>query len=163
VENSAAVRGFTLVELCCVIVIAGVLGALAGPRILDSSPAFNQRGYTDELGAALRTAGEVALANGCGVQVTITPGAGFSAMQPVLGPGNSCTASYSVPVLQADGTALSAQPPRNADVTAAATLTFNSNGTVAGPANIVVAGMPAGFTTPLTIQVDPQSGFVTLP
>ena len=144
------------------IVIAGVLGALAGPRLLDS-PAFDQRGYTDELGAALRTAGEVALANGCGVRVTIAPGTGFSAVQPVLGPGNTCTAAFAVPVLQADGTRLSAKPPRDADVTAGATLTFNSNGTLTGPTSITVAGTPAGITQPLTIQVDPQSGFVTLP
>lgn len=144
------------------IVIAGILGALAGPRLLDSR-AFNERGYTDELGAALRTAGEVAAANGCGVKVTIVPGTGFSATQPVLGPGNTCTAAFTVPVLQADGSPLSAQPPPNADVTAGTTLTFNSNGTVTGPTSITVAGMPAGLTQPLAIQVDPQSGFVTLP
>jgi prepilin-type N-terminal cleavage/methylation domain-containing protein len=161
-RRETATRGFTLVELCCVLVIAGVLAALAGPRFLDS-PAFNQRGYTDELGAALRAAGAIALASGCGVQVSIAPRTGFSATQPRLGPGNTCTRFFAVPVLNADGTRLSAAPPSNADVTRRATLVFSPNGTVTGPTTVTVVGTPSGATRALTLQVDPQSGFVTIP
>lgn len=155
-----ATRGYTLVELCSVLVIAGVLMALAGPRLI-ASPAFNQRGYTDELGAAMRTAGAVAAASGCDVQFTITPGAGFQADQPAV--AGTCSGGYSQPVARADGTSLSGTAPSNADVSAGATLVFAPTGTVTGPTTIQVVGTPFGTTQPLTLQVDPLSGFVTVP
>jgi MSHA pilin protein MshC len=154
-----SIRGFTLIELCCVLVIAGILAAMAVPRLLDG-PAFNQRGYTDELAAALRTAGEVAGATGCNVRVTLAPGVGYTAQQPQF--GNTCSGPP-IPVLSADGTPISGSPPANADVAARATFVFASNGTVTGPPSIQVVGRPVRASSRLTIQVDPFSGFVTAP
>ncbi|HEX5462927.1 MAG TPA: prepilin-type N-terminal cleavage/methylation domain-containing protein [Steroidobacteraceae bacterium] len=154
------IRGFTLIELCSVLVIAGVLMAIAGPKLLDT-PAFNQRGYTDELAAAIRSAEAAAAASGCAVQLTITPGSGYDAELPAT--GGTCSGSYDVPVPRMDGTALAGTPPANADVSAAAVLIFDPKGPVAGPANIFVVGSPAGLTQPLTLQIDPLSGFVTAP
>jgi type II secretory pathway pseudopilin PulG len=144
-----------------VLVIAAVLAALAGPRLL-ASPAFNQRGYTDELAGVLRTAEEVAYASGCDVQVTIAPSSGYSAVQPSLGPGNACSGPP-IPVMREDGTALRGSPPSDADVSAGVSLVFHSNGAVTGPTSISVVGTPSGATSSLTLQVDPQSGFVTVP
>jgi prepilin-type N-terminal cleavage/methylation domain-containing protein len=162
VPQANSIRGFTLVELCCVLVIAGILAALAGPRFLDS-PAFGQRGYTDELAGALRTAGNVADASGCDVEVTIAPGTGYRAEQPGPGAGNTCSGPFTVAVLSEDGAPLAGTPPYNADVAAAETLVFAPNGTVTGPTTVTVVGTPSGATQSLVLQIDPLSGFVTVP
>jgi len=84
-------RGFTLIELITCVIVLALLAALAGPRLFDTQP-FNQRGYVDELSAALRYSEGVAVATGCNVQVTINL-AGYSAMQRAAAAGNTCAAA----------------------------------------------------------------------
>jgi MSHA pilin protein MshC len=148
-------RGFTLIELITCIIVLGLLAALAGPRFFDTQP-FNQRGYVDELSAALRYAEGVAVASGCNVQVTVTR-AGYSAMQRAAA-GNTCAAAgaYTTQVVRADGSALSGTPPTNANVTAGGTIVFNSSGGVANPPP------PSLVVGSFTLSVDPVSGFVTV-
>lgn len=159
-RHERSIRGFTLVELCSVLVIAGILAAIAGPRFLDT-PAFNQRGYTDELAGAIRSAEAAATASGCYVQLTINPGTGYDAELPAS--GAPCSGAYIVPVSRIDGTPLAGAPPSNADVSASAVLLLDPKGPVTGPSSISVVGSPSGSTLPLTLQIDPLSGFVTVP
>lgn len=160
-----SIGGFTLLEMCCVMVIAGILAAVAGPKFLDT-PAFDVRGYTDELASAIRASESVAAASGCEVQLTIAPGAGYHAELPAT--GATCSGPFTVAVAQLDG-ALAGTPPSDADVSATVVLDFNPNGSIAGPApvgnptTITVAGSPSGGTQALTLQVDALSGFVTVP
>lgn len=160
-----SVRGFTLLETCSVIVIVGILAAVAGPKFLDT-PAFDMRGYTDQLAAAIRASESIAAASGCQVQLTIAPGTGYNAELPAT--AATCSGPFTVAVLQVDGTPLAGTPPSDADVAAGVVLDFNPDGSIAGPApvanpSITVAGSPSGGTQPLTLQVDALSGFVTVP
>ncbi|MFZ0498326.1 MAG: type II secretion system protein [Steroidobacteraceae bacterium] len=161
-----SIRGFTLLEMCCVIVIAGILAAVAGAKFLDTA-AFDARGYTDVLAAAIRASESAAAASGCDVQLTIAPVTGYSADLPAT--GTTCSGSFTVAVLQADGSALAGTPPSDADVSASVVLNFEPNGAIAGPGpvtnptTITVVAAASGATQPLTLQIDALSGFVTSP
>lgn len=152
--ESHPMRGFSLIELITCIIVLGALAALAGPRFIDTQP-FNQRGYADELAAALRYAQGVAVATGCNVQVTINL-AGYTAQQRAAAAGNTCAlaGAYTTAVVRADGSALSGTPPSNANVAAAGTIVFGPSGAVANPPP------PALVVGSFTLTVDQASGFV---
>ncbi len=59
--NRGTSRGFTMVELILVMVIAGVLAAVAIPRLVGRSN-FDARGFTDELAASVRFAQKLSIA-----------------------------------------------------------------------------------------------------
>lgn len=147
------------------LVIAGILMAVAGAKLLETT-AFNQRGYTDELAAVIRSSEAAAAASGCDVQLTITPGTGYDAELPAAA---TCSGAFDVPVPRADGTALAGPPPSNADVSAPVTLTFGSQGSVVNPTPIAnsitisVDGSPPGQTQPLKLTLYWRSGLVTVP
>ena len=147
--------GFTLMELLACLVILGVLVGLGEARFFDTQP-FDQRGYSDELAAALRSAESVAVASSCNVSVSITL-AGYSAMQRP-GVGNSCAlvGAYTQPVVRADGTPLQGSPPSDANVAAGGTIIFGSSG------QVINAPPPALTIGPYTLTVDPLSGFVSV-
>lgn len=157
------IRGFTLLELICVIVILGILAATAAPKLMGPS-AFDARGYADEVAGAIRESEAVARASQCAVQLSIRPGSGYQAR---LAPQGACAnpRSFSVPVRQADGAPLQGAPPADANVAARATLVFRPNGAlmaVTGPTRIAIVGTPP-LGTSLIVQIDPASGFVTGP
>jgi MSHA pilin protein MshC len=52
-HHSSRSAGYTIVELVTVIVILGVLGAIAGPRFFGTR-VFSERGYADEVASAMR-------------------------------------------------------------------------------------------------------------
>jgi len=149
-------RGFSLIELITCVVVLAMLAALAGPRFVDTQP-FNQRGYVDELAAALRYAEGVAVATGCNVQVTIDL-AGYTAMQRAPAAGNTCALAggYTTAVVRADGSPLSGTPPSNANVAAGGTIVFAPSGAVANPPP------PALVVGSFTLTVDQASGFITV-
>jgi MSHA pilin protein MshC len=77
--RSSCTAGFTIVELVAVILIVGVIAAVAGPRFFDVN-IFRQQGFYDETIAAIRYAQKYSVATGCAVQVAVA-GNGYTLTQ----------------------------------------------------------------------------------
>ena len=133
-------KGFTVVELVLVIVILGVMAAVAGPRFFGTTE-FSERGFRDELAISLRYAQKVAVASGCPVRVSINA-AGYTLNQQLAlaghcDPGDS---TYPLPVLLADGQAAAGNTPANVTVGPSVLLHYDPQGRtdLAGDQNIAV-------------------------
>jgi MSHA pilin protein MshC len=146
--------GFTLIELTLVIIIGGILATLAGSRFFTQS-VFSQRGYTEELGAALRLAQKVAVASDCPTQVTVAAATYAVAQQAAS--GNSCNPSdttWSIPVVGIDGQAVSGSAPSGVTAAPTGLFVFSGGGALtASPASTITIGTDS-------ITIDPSTGYV---
>jgi|SRR3970282_1691783 MSHA pilin protein MshC len=150
-------RGFTLVELVVVIVIVGVLAAVAMPRFFDNR-VFQARGYYEDLAAGLKFAQKLAVASGCAVRVAID-GAGYTARQQQVNAGrcDPLDASWSTPVVLADGELLAASTPTDVVVAPAVTIVF-------GPLGSTDLGADQTITVDtFALTVHAESGYVDTP
>ena len=154
VTARSKVRGYTLIELVLVIVIAGILATVAGPRFFDLG-VFTQRGYADELAAALRAAQKAAVASDCPARVTVTA-AGYAADQQAAA-GNACDPTdtrWNTPVVGGDGTPVQGKAPAGAAVSPTGSFVFAGSGALSSaPAAQISVGAD-------TISLDASTGFV---
>lgn len=138
---SAKASGYTLIELVVVMAVAGVLAAYIAPRFWNQQ-SFSDRGYVDELAAALRAAQKAAVITGCPAEVTLTPSS-YSAAQQAAS-GNACNpadTTWSTPLLSADGSPVADTAPANTTASPAGSFQFDTQGRLSSsPAATITVG-----------------------
>jgi len=146
--------GYTLIELVVVMSVAGVLAAFAAPRFFDQQ-AFAQRGYSDELVAALRATQKAAVITGCPARLVLAATT-YAASQQAAS-GNRCDpadTSWPTAVLGADGAAIAGSAPSGTSAGPAGTYQFDAQGRLtASPATTIAVGSR-------TLSLDAATGFV---
>jgi MSHA pilin protein MshC len=139
--QAAKALGYTLVELVVVLMVAGVMAAYIAPRFWNQQT-FSERGYVDELAAALRATQKAAVISGCPAQLTLTSNS-YAATQQAAS-GNACNpndATWPTAVLSADGSAVADTAPVNTTASPAGVFQFDTQGRLsASPAPIITVG-----------------------
>ncbi len=145
------VRGASLIELIAVLVILGVLSAVAVPRFIDET--YTERAYAEEVAQAVRYARNVAVASGCAVRFNIN-GAGYSAFQD--NPSNAVfnnhcgtAGTFLTPVRRTDSELLAGAPRPSLGAIPAAPIqfVFDPQGAIGGAG--VAIGLGAQTVTVL--------------
>lgn len=117
-------RGYTLAEMLAVVVIVGLVAAVAIPNVGAFFRAYRVRSASDQLVSHLRAARQIAVAQRLPVAFTINPS-----------PANTYAFSYTIPGRPT--TVQGFQLPREVSMTntptGALTFNINQNGTVSNP------------------------------
>ncbi|MBV1776534.1 type II secretion system GspH family protein [Burkholderiaceae bacterium DAT-1] len=125
-----AQRGFTMTELVGVLVMAGVLGAMAMPRVNETATSMAGVAVHDQVVSALRYAGQTAVSHRRLVCVTFTS----TTVAMTIAEANPASECGTTPLTNAAGRSPYVQSP-DADnagmvITPIQTLYFQPNGTV---------------------------------
>jgi MSHA pilin protein MshC len=160
-QNKGASRrytvGHTLVELVTVIVILGILAAFAVPRFFDAQ-VFEERGFYEEVAAALRYGQKIAVGSGCPVRVSITAG-GYDLKQQAAS-GNRCDpadSTWAVAVMMPTGQAAAGSAPAGITLGPATTFQLDGLGQTNLGSNLTVT------VGALSLTVQAESGYVEIP
>lgn len=139
--------GFTIVELVVVLLIVGLLAAVAGPRMFGRD-AFDQRGFADQVRAALQFARKSAVAQRRDVCAVVSA-TGVSLRSASCG-GSALTNP-------ATGNAFDLAAPQGVALSPAGNVVFDALGRLSSPtsgAAISVTGIAA------PILVERETGYV---
>jgi len=150
--------GFSLVELAMLIVVLSILSSTALPKFFSKNT-FAERAFFDDTLSAIRYAQKLAVATGCGVQVTIISN-GYTLTRQGASGSTSCsiasTYSLSVPHPSSGENNYSGTEAGVSLTGSVSSFIFDALGTVSTDATLTVAGSK-------TIKVVAETGFVYVP
>ncbi|MCA1924677.1 MAG: prepilin-type N-terminal cleavage/methylation domain-containing protein [Thiobacillus sp.] len=158
--NCGVCRGFTMVELVLVLIVVGVIAAVAAPRMVDRS-AFQTHGGAAEIRAALRYAQKLAMAKNREVCVTTNPTGLALRFEDPPAAGSTCTRD----VVRVGG-----NPPPTPPAVATYTVTLPAGiGLVSSQANFsfdpqgrpvpnAAVSLTVGGSAPVTVEA--ETGYV---
>ena len=137
----ASSTGYTLVELVVVMAIAGVLAAFIAPCFWTQQT-FSERGYADELAAALRFTQKAAVITGCPARLTLTSTSYAGAQQAAA--GNTCNpadTTWTTALIGADGAAIQNSAPSATTSSPTGIFQFDTQGKLSSsPATTITVG-----------------------
>lgn len=128
-------RGFTIVELIMVIIILGIISAVALPRFFDRK-VFDERFYFEEALSAVRYAQKLAIASGCSIEMQLDQD-GYRAVYASDCGDAPTDPKRGDPVAGPDGGDLQGNSPKKVGINQK--LKFNALGAVDAPASIKFA------------------------
>jgi len=159
----AGQRGFTLAELVIVMVVAGVLAAVAVPKLFDKSE-FAARGGRDFVASGLRYAQKSAIAMRRNVCVSVAGSTMSATIASASGSDQPCNVAAPL-VHPANGLPYADAAnalPGGSTVAAAAGVVFDAAGRpLAAPSTPIASALVIavnGYATPVTIE--PETGLV---
>lgn len=142
--------GFTLVELVSIILLLGILGAVAGPRFFTAS-SYAAKGYGDAAAGFLRYARKLAVARHASVVVQVA-GDGLSLCSSS---GNPCPDASPWPGPQGD-TPYRIDTPEGVSFSgSAASVSFDAQGRPSSGLTLTIVG-----TASYTLTVEAETGYV---
>ncbi|MBC7780052.1 MAG: prepilin-type N-terminal cleavage/methylation domain-containing protein [Proteobacteria bacterium] len=149
--------GFTAVELVVVIIILGVLSAVALPRLVGRT-AFESRAFADQVASAVRFAQRTAIAMRRPISVVVTTPTGPQPCALRICSSSSCNQQVVDPATSQN---FCLRPPALVALTAPApgVLSFDTRGRPGSALTLTVTSTAPGDVT-RTVRVEAESGYV---